>query len=126
MIQEFINTPKAPKAIGPYSQAVKANGLVFTSGQLGVDPITGQFIGDNVKEQTKQIFHNLEAVLSQANSSLEKVIKTTVFLADMADFVDMNEIYASFFTKSLPARSAVQVARLPKDARVEIEVIALT
>ncbi|WDI37955.1 RidA family protein [Entomospira culicis] len=124
-MQKQVNTEKAPKAIGPYAQAIKTDVFIFTSGQLGIDPQTGDFVSADVQAQTKQIFHNLQAVLQEAGSSLDKVVKTTVFLKDLNDFVAVNEVYASFFPTNLPARSAVQVARLPKDGLVEIEVIAL-
>ena len=113
----------APGAIGPYSQAIKAGGLVFLSGQLPLDPVSGQFPA-GVREQTRQSLTNAAHILEAAGSGLDKVIKTTVFLADMNDFAAMNEVYATFFSGVFPARSAVQVARLPKDALVEIECIA--
>ena len=118
-----VSTDKAPGAIGPYSQAIKAGGLVFLSGQLPLDPASGQF-PEGVKEQTRQSLTNTAHILETAGSGLDKVIKTTVFLADMNDFAAMNEVYATFFSGAYPARSAVQVARLPKDALVEIECIA--
>lgn len=118
-----VNTDKAPKAIGPYSQAKISGGLVFTSGQIALSPETGAVVGDNIKEQTLQVIKNLSAVLEAAGSSLEKTIKTTCFLADMADFAEFNEVYASFFTTS-PARSCVAVKTLPKNLLVEIEAIA--
>lgn len=118
-----VSTDKAPGAIGPYSQAIKAGGLVFLSGQLPLDPVSGQFPA-GVKEQTRQSLTNAAHILEAAGSGLDKVIKTTVFLADMNDFAAMNEVYATFFSGAYPARSAVQVARLPKDALVEIECIA--
>lgn len=123
--KEIVHAENAPPAIGPYSAAVKGNKMVFTAGQLGVDPETGEFAPGGIQAQTKQALENLSAVLLAAGSSLEKVIKTTVFLRDMDDFGEMNEIYAAFFTEDYPARSAVQVARLPKDAEVEIEAVAL-
>ncbi len=118
-----VSTDKAPGAIGPYSQAIKAGGLVFLSGQLPLDPASGRF-PEGVKEQTRQSLTNAAHILEAAGSGLDKVIKTTVFLADMNDFAAMNEVYATFFSGAYPARSAVQVARLPKDALVEIECIA--
>ena len=118
-----VSTDKAPGAIGPYSQAIKAGGLVFLSGQLPLDPASGRF-PEGVKEQTRQSLTNAAHILEAAGSGLDKVIKTTVFLADMSDFAAMNEVYATFFSGAYPARSAVQVARLPKDALVEIECIA--
>lgn len=122
---ETISTDKAPGAIGPYSQAIKANGMVFCSGQIPIDPATGNFVSDAVAEQTEQVFRNLSEVLAAAGTSLEKVVKTTVFLADMNDFAEMNEVYSRFFTDNKPARATVQAARLPRDAKVEIECIAL-
>ncbi len=120
-----LNTAAAPAAIGPYSQAVDSGtGLVFVSGQLPIDPATGAFPQGGVKEQTRQSLLNAGAILSSAGLSLADVVKTTVFLADMADFADMNEVYASFFTAPFPARSAVAVKTLPKGALVEIECIA--
>lgn len=120
-----LNTAAAPAAIGPYSQAVDSGtGLVFVSGQLPIDPVTGAFPQGGVKEQTRQSLLNAGAILSSAGLSLADVVKTTVFLADMADFADMNEVYASFFTAPFPARSAVAVKTLPKGALVEIECIA--
>lgn len=124
-VKEIISTDKAPGAIGPYSQAVKTGNMVFVSGQIPIDPATGNFVSENVAEQTHQVFKNLQAVLEAAGSSLDKVIKTTVFLVDMNDFVVMNEIYGTYFTSDYPARATVQAARLPKDAKVEIDCIAL-
>lgn len=118
-----VNTEKAPKAIGPYSQAKVSGGFVFTSGQIAISPETGAVIGDNIKDQTLQVIKNLGAVLEAAGSSFEKTIKTTCFLADMADFAAFNEVYASFFT-GFPARSCVAVKTLPKNLLVEIEAIA--
>lgn len=123
---EKIQTDAAPQAIGPYSQAIKVNGFVFASGQIPLDPATMQIIEGDVKVQTQRVLANLQAVLEGAGSSLDRVVKTTVFLADMADFGAMNEVYAGFFGESRPARSTVEVARLPRDARVEIDVIALS
>ena len=120
-----IQTDQAPQAIGPYSQAVKANGLVFVSGQIPIDPSTGQFVAGGIAEQTEQVLKNLAALLEASGSSLAQVLKTTVFLADMEEFAAMNEIYGRFFTEEPPARATVQAARLPRDARVEIEAIAL-
>ena len=119
-----INTEKAPAAIGPYSQAIEANGFVFASGQLPIDPATGAFPAGGIKEQTRQSILNAQAILAAAGLSLSNVVKTTVFLADMGYFAAMNEVYASFFTSPFPARSAVAVKTLPKDALVEIECIA--
>ena len=124
-MNEVISTDKAPGAIGPYSQAIKANGLIFCSGQIPIDPATGNFISDDVAEQTVQVFKNLSAVLEAAGSGFGKVVKTTVFLADMDDFAAMNEVYGRYFTENKPARATVQAARLPRDAKVEIECIAL-
>ena len=125
MTKEIISTDKAPGAIGPYSQAVKAGGMVFCSGQIPIDPSTGEFVSGGVAEQTRRVLLNLSAVLDAAGSGLGDVVKTTVFLADMADFVSMNEVYAEFFSENKPARATVQAARLPRDARVEIECVAL-
>lgn len=124
-MKEIISTENAPGAIGPYSQAVKAGNMIFCSGQIPIDPKTGEFVSDDVAEQTEQVLRNLNAVLEAAGSSLNNVVKTTVFLADMNDFVAMNEVYARFFSENKPARATVQAARLPKDARVEIDCIAL-
>jgi 2-iminobutanoate/2-iminopropanoate deaminase len=123
-MNEVVSTENAPGAIGPYSQAIKANGMVFCSGQIPIDPATGQFVSDDVAEQTEQVFKNLEAVLKAAGTDLGKVVKTTVFLADMNDFTAMNEVYGRWFSENKPARATVQAARLPRDARVEIECIA--
>jgi len=124
-VKEIIQTDNAPKAIGPYSQAIKANGLIFASGQIPIDPKTGQFVPGGITEQTEQVLKNLTAVIEAGGSSLSQVVKTTVFLADMQDFVAMNEVYGRFFAELPPARATVQAARLPRDARVEIEAIAL-
>lgn len=124
-MKEIIATENAPGAIGPYSQAVKAGNMVFCSGQIPIDVATGEFVSDDVAEQTRQVLTNLSAVLEAAGTSLNNVVKTTVFLADMNDFAAMNEVYAEFFSENKPARATVQAARLPKDARVEIECIAL-
>ncbi len=124
-MKQPIKTDKAPAAIGPYSQGVEYDSkLVFTSGQIPLDPKTGSLVEGGIKEQTRQSLENVKAVLEAGGSSLKKVIKCTVFLADMNDFADMNGIYAEYFPQNPPARSAFQVARLPKDARVEIEAIA--
>lgn len=119
-----IDTKNAPAAIGPYSQAVEANGFVYLSGQLPVDPVTGAFPEGGVKEQARQSLANVGAILSEAGLDYSNVVKTTVFLADMSDFADMNEVYAQFFSKPYPARSSVAVKALPKGALIEIEVIA--
>jgi len=124
-VRETISTENAPGAIGPYSQAVRAGNLVFCSGQIPLDPQTGEFVSDDIAEQTRQVLKNLSAVLEAAGTSLNNVVKTTVFLSDMNDFVKMNEIYAEFFGENKPARATVQAARLPRDAKVEIECIAL-
>lgn len=123
-MKDAIVTAGAPAAIGPYSQAVKAGGMVFVSGQLPIDPATGTFPG-SVTEQTNRSLLNCKAILEQAGLGLENVVKTTVFLKDMNDFAAMNEVYASFFAQPYPARAAFEVARLPKDAQVEIEMIAV-
>ena len=120
-----IQTETAPAAIGPYSQAIRANGLVFCSGQIPIDPATGKFVAGGIGEQTEQVLKNLSAVLEAAGSSLERVVKTTVFLADMAEFAEMNEVYGRFFTGQTPARATVAAAGLPRDAKVEIEAVAL-
>jgi 2-iminobutanoate/2-iminopropanoate deaminase len=125
MTKETVTTENAPGAIGPYSQAIKAGGMVFCSGQIPIDPTTGNFVSDVVSEQTEQVLKNLAEVLKAAGSSLDEVVKTTVFLADMNDFAEMNEVYARFFSDNKPARATVQAARLPRDARVEIECIAI-
>ena len=124
MSKQVISTASAPGAIGPYSQAILINNLVYTSGQLGLDPVTGE-LPEGVEAQAAQSLRNVEAVLAAAGTGLEHVGKTTVFLKDMNDFTKVNEVYGTFFTQPYPARSAVEVARLPKDALVEIEVIAL-
>jgi len=119
-----INTDKAPAAIGPYSQAIKAGHLVFVSGQLPIDPSTGAFAEGGIKELTRQSLTNMKHILSEAGYKMSDVVKTTVFLTDMADFAEMNEVYAEFFSNPFPARSAIAVQALPKNARVEIECIA--
>lgn len=120
-----VNTEHAPAAIGPYSQAMTAGGMIFCSGQVALDPATGKLVAGGVKEQTKQVLKNLEAVLEAAGGSFETVVKTTIFLADMDDFAAVNAIYAEAFGDSRPARATVQVSRLPLDVRVEIDAIAL-
>jgi len=122
--KETIRTEKAPAAIGPYSQAVKYGNMLFTSGTLGIDPVTGSFAEGGIQAQTKQCLENLKALLEASGSSLEKVLKTTVFIKEMNDFPKINEIYGQYFTKEQPGRSCVEVARLPKDALIEIEAIA--
>lgn len=123
-MKEIISTENAPGAIGPYSQAIKSGGLVFCSGQIPIDPATGNFVSDEITSQTEQVLKNMAAVLEAAGTSLDNVVKTTVFLADMGEFAAMNEVYGRFFTDNKPARATVQAARLPRDARVEIECIA--
>ena len=124
-VRERIQTENAPAAIGPYSQAIKAGGFVFASGQIPIDPQTGQFVAGGIAEQTRQVLKNLGAVLEAAGSSLDLVVKTTVFLADMKEFSGMKEVYATFFSSPPPARATVAAAGLPRDARVEIEAVAL-
>lgn len=124
-MRERVQTDKAPAAIGPYSQAIRAGGFVFVSGQIPIDPATGEFVSGGVSEQTERVLQNLSAVLEAAGSGLDKVVKTTVFLADMNEFAAMNEVYAKFFTGAPPARATVAAAGLPRDARVEIEAVAL-
>lgn len=125
-VKQTIETAKAPQAIGPYSQAVVASGFVFASGQIPLDPQTGEFVAGGVAEQTEQVLRNLAAILEAAGSGLEHVVKTTVFLADMKDFAVMNEVYGRHFKAPWPARATVEAARLPRDARVEIEAVAIT
>ncbi|WP_251966806.1 RidA family protein [Parabacteroides sp. AD58] len=124
-MKKVIATTKAPAAIGPYNQAIQVGNMLFASGQLGLDPATGNFPEGGVKEQTIQSFQNVKAILEEAGFSINDVVKTTVYLADMADFAAMNEIYASQFEGDFPARSAVAVKTLPKNALVEVEVIAV-
>ena len=124
-MKEVISTDKGPKAIGPYSQAIKANGLIFTAGQIPFDPATSQIVEGDVAIQTARVLENLKAIVEAAGSSLEKVVKTTVYLKDMNDFAAMNEVYGRYLSANAPARSTVEVARLPRDVKVEIEVIAL-
>jgi 2-iminobutanoate/2-iminopropanoate deaminase len=123
--REVISTDRAPLAIGPYSQAIRAGGFLFLSGQIALDPGTGQLVGQDVKQQTRQVLTNVRAVLEAAGASLADVVKCTVFLADMSDFGPMNEEYGAFFPEEPPARTTVQAARLPRGALVEIEVVAL-
>ena len=124
-MKKVIATNNAPAAIGPYSQAVQVSNMLFASGQLGLDPATGNFVEGGVKEQTEQAFKNIHAILAEAGLTIDNVVKTTVFLADMADFAVMNEVYAQQFTGTFPARSAVAVKTLPKNGLVEIEIIAV-
>lgn len=123
-MKKVISTSKAPAAIGPYSQAIQVGNLVYTSGQIPIDPATGSFVEGGVKEQARQSLINVKAILEEAGLTLDNVVKTTVFLADMNDFSDVNAVYAEFFAEPYPARSAVAVKTLPKGALVEIEVIA--
>ena len=123
-MKDIVLTDKGPKPIGPYSQAVKSNGFLFASGQVALDPRNNEFIGGDIRQQTERAMENIKAVVEAAGSNLHHVVKTTVFLKDMNDFAAMNEAYGKFFPVAPPARSTVQVARLPKDALVEIEVIA--
>jgi len=124
-MREVISTKDAPQAIGPYSQAIKANGLIFTSGQIAIDPATQQVIAGGVAAQTDRVLRNLSEILEAAGSGLGKVVRATVFLKDMNDFAVMNSVYGKYFSSAPPARSTVEVARLPKDVLVEIDVIAL-
>ena len=124
-MREVVSTPDAPKAIGPYSQAIKANGFVFTAGQVAIDPATGNVVPGDVAAQTERVMKNLAAILQASGTGLEKVVRCTVFLQSMNDFAAMNEVYGRYFTAAPPARSTVEVARLPKDVLVEIDVIAL-
>ena len=124
-MREIISTDKAPGAIGPYSQAIRTGGMVYCSGQIPIDPTTGEFVSSDIAEQTEQVLKNLTAVLEAANTTLDNVVKTTVFLADMSDFAAMNEVYGRYFGGNKPARATVQAARLPRDAKVEIECIAV-
>jgi 2-iminobutanoate/2-iminopropanoate deaminase len=124
-MREVIATDQAPQAIGPYSQAIRAEGLIFTSGQVAIDPATQQVIAGDVSAQTDRVLKNLAAILRASGSSLEKVLRCTVFLKNMGEFAAMNEVYGRYFKQSPPARSTVEVARLPKDVLVEIDVVAL-
>jgi len=124
-MKKEVKTLKAPKAIGPYSQAIIANGMVFASGQIAIDPSTGELLSGSIEDQTRLVLTNLKAVLEAAESSMDKVVKCTVFLDDMNNFSQMNGIYDEFFNPPYPARAAVEVARLPKDVKVEIEAIAI-
>jgi 2-iminobutanoate/2-iminopropanoate deaminase len=125
-MKTVISTTNAPAAIGPYSQAIRVGNIIFTSGQIPIDPATGAFVEGGIKEQTRQSLLNVKAILNEAGTTLDHVIKTTVFMADMNDFAEMNSVYAEFFNTPYPARSAVAVKTLPKGALVEIEVIAET
>lgn len=124
-MKELISTERGPKAIGPYSQAIRANGFVFISGQVPFDPATGQLVEGDIARQTVRVLDNLKAIVEAAGSSLDHAVKLTVFLKDMNDFAAMNEVYARYFPKNPPARSTVEVARLPRDVRIEVDLIAL-
>lgn len=124
-MKKIINTESAPAAIGPYSQSVLAGNILFISGQLPINPETGKFAGNDIKSQTEQSLKNIESILEKAGCTMDNVVKTTVLLNDMGNFAKMNEVYAKFFTKDYPARAAYEVAKLPKDALVEIEAIAV-
>jgi 2-iminobutanoate/2-iminopropanoate deaminase len=123
-VRQAVSTPSAPKAIGPYSQAIRAGSLLFVSGQVPIDPATGQIVNGDIAAQTHRVFQNIGEILKAGGASFDHVVRTTVFLADMNDFAAMNEAYATYFTTPAPARATVQVSRLPRDARVEIDVIA--
>jgi 2-iminobutanoate/2-iminopropanoate deaminase len=125
-VKQTVQTEQAPKAIGPYSQAIKANGFVFASGQIPIIPETGEFVAGGITEQTEQVIKNLSRVLEAAGSGLDRVVKTTVFLADMEEFVAMNQVYGKYFSEEPPARATVEASGLPRGARVEIEAIALS
>ena len=124
-MREIVLTDRGPKPIGPYSQAVKANGLLYMSGQVALDPKTGEMVGSTIAEQTERVMNNIKGIIEAAGSKLSHAVKTTVYLKDMNDFAAMNEVYGKFFTAAPPARSTVQVSRLPKDALVEIDIIAV-
>lgn len=124
-MKQVIATEKGPKAIGPYSQAIKAGGFVFISGQVAFDPATGQLVEGDVAKQTARVLENLKAIAEAAGTSLDKAVKATVFLKDMNDFAAMNEVYAKYFSKEPPARATVEVGRLPRDVRVEIDIVAI-
>ena len=125
MEKQIISTSKAPAAIGPYSQAIKVGELLYTSGQLPINASTGEFINNDIEKATAQSLENVKAILEEAGTSLDKVVKTLVFIKDMNDFADMNEVYSQYFSANPPARSCIQAGKLPKDALVEIEVIAI-
>ena len=125
-MKEIVATSRAPQAIGPYSQAVRAGNLVFASGQIPIDPATKEFVAGGVAEQTEQVLKNLKAVFEAVGIGLDQIVKTTVFLADMNDFTAMNEVYGKYFAENPPARATMQAARLPRDAKVEIEAIAVS
>ncbi len=124
-MRSIVSTKDAPQAIGPYSQAIKANGFIFTSGQIAIDPATQQVVGGDIAAQTERVLRNLSEILEAAGSGLGKVVRSTVFLKNVNDFASMNQVYAKYFSSAPPARSTVEVARLPKDVLVEIDVIAL-
>jgi 2-iminobutanoate/2-iminopropanoate deaminase len=123
-MRDIVLTDRGPKPIGPYSQAIRTNGFLFVSGQVALDPKTGEIVGADIRQQTERVLENVKGILEAAGSNLHHVVKTTVFLKDMNDFSTVNEVYAKYFPSAPPARSTVQVSRLPKDALVEIEVIA--
>lgn len=123
-MKKVISTPKAPAAIGPYSQAIEINNMIFTSGVIPINPKDGTLVDGSIEDQTKQVFDNMKGLLEDAGTSLDKVIKTTVFIKDMNDFSKVNDVYSSYFTGDYPARSCVEVARLPKDVLIEVEAIA--
>lgn len=125
-MREVISTAKGPKAIGPYSQAIKANGFIHTAGQIAFDPATGQIIQGDVTQQTARVLENLKAIVEAAGSSLANAVKATVYLQDMNDFAAMNEVYGRYFSQNPPARSTVEVSRLPRDVRVEIDLVVLS
>ena len=124
-MRQAVATPSAPKAIGPYSQAIRAGSLLFVSGQVPIDPATGQIVDGDIAAQTHRVFQNISEILRAGGAGLDHVVRTTVFLADMNDFAAMNEVYAGYFKATAPARATVQVSRLPRDARIEIDVIAV-
>ncbi len=124
-MKEIISTQRGPKAIGPYSQAIKANGFLFVSGQIPIDPQTNQMIEGDITRQTERVLENLKGIVEAAGSSLDRVVKSTVYLKDLSDFAAMNEVYGRYFPSASPARATVEVARLPRDLRIEIDLIAL-
>lgn len=123
-MKKIINTPNAPQAIGPYSQAIEFNNMIFTSGVIPINPVNGELVTGTITEQAEQVFHNMKNLLEASGTNTDQVIKTTVFIKDMNDFAAVNEVYAKYFTKDFPARSCVEVARLPKDVLIEVEAIA--